>query len=172
MSHVVTNGDLDNMRRGIASLTGRLAGWSAMIEKIRSSTQYIPTNTGHDGDFKGFSPGNKVVLERRMTDTLKLANQIKVNAADLVLDIQAVLDTSRASQPFDAAKGAGSTQIRWQGCADTYDWERGGGADSNQMRRLDSLHELSRLYKCVEDIKALQVDCERKIGTMGGNRVT
>ena len=82
-------------------------------------------------------------LESRMAEALKLARNIRVNAADLVVDIEAVLGTSRASHPFDAAKAAGSTQKSWQGCADTYDWERGGGADSNQMRRLDSLHELS-----------------------------
>jgi hypothetical protein len=121
MPHVVTDKDLDSMRTGIKNLNARLADWSEMIKKINSSADYIPKNTGHDY-YKGFNVTNKMIFEGRMGDALKLARNIKVTAADLVADMEGVLNVSSGSEAFDPAKQQTTTRTfgnyQYAGCVD------------------------------------------------------
>jgi hypothetical protein len=127
MPHVVTNDDLNSMRTGIRNLNARLADWSEMITKISSSADWIPKNTGHDYDYKGFNVTNKKMFEGRMGDALKLARKIKVTAADLVVDMEGVLNVSSGSEAFDPAKQ--QTTTRTFG-----DYKNAGCVDWNEMR--------------------------------------
>lgn len=146
MSHVVTDKDLVDMRGDFASLKRRLAGWSQMIENIERASKYIPTSSGRDGDFKGFNPTNKQTVESCMTEALRLATWYKNNPNTdvniFVVDIQAVLDKSRALQPWDATKAQVSSPKPWEACADTLNFM----AEPSIHERLASLKHLGGSY--------------------------
>ena len=101
MPHAVTTADVDSIRARVENLNARLGAWSEMIGELRSCTPLLPK---YENAFQMFSPGNKVVLESRLEAAHKVASRITVKAADLVADIQVVLDTARAADAFDPSK--------------------------------------------------------------------
>jgi hypothetical protein len=101
MPHLVTNDDLESMRTGVRRMNAYVSGWSEMIDNIKGSAQWIPKNTYHKDDWKSFSVTNKMILENRLSEAHRLASEINLKAADMVVHIQAVLETSRAAEAFN-----------------------------------------------------------------------
>lgn len=142
MAYVVTMDDLAEMRKGIVMLKRRVAEWSELINTIKNCDEYIPPNTFKDIDVEYYvGTARQSKTEEHLCKALKLAGGIKLNAADLVEGIQAVLDVSRGpakTGPLTTTRvehtnprdGKGSKNIN---------------ADWNERRWLESRHEYESL---------------------------
>ena len=155
----VCDKDLEAMRKGFDTLNRRMTWWSQVRGNIEGAGAMVPKWTGHDGVFKEFRDGNKVSIESKMIEALKVAKWMKVHADvdKLVEEIESMLEMVKALEPFDPHRVKQPTWFAedekprdYNGSKGRKDDDRAGyprgqvGVISKQMSRLESLHELSR----------------------------
>ena len=97
--NVVSKEDFQKIHRGLENLKIRVASWSALIKKIENCYQYLPKDTRHPNDCQNYAGTNKTLTEQRLADALNQANHTPLQGADLVADIQAVLDLAQ-NRPY------------------------------------------------------------------------
>jgi len=99
--NVVSNEDFKKIHKGLRDLKNRVAGWSDLIKTIESCSHYLPQDYGNSDDGRTYADTNKTLTEGRLTDAIKKAKSTRLQASELVAEIQAVLNLSegKTSEP-------------------------------------------------------------------------